>query len=97
MNRRNRKIYRKKLESKAANFKFYALVMDDSTDATDMAQLAIFIRDIDDKSNVTAEMTSSVPLKDTTKSKYLCEAVKTMLKQVSLSIINISDIVTDGR
>ena len=43
--------------------------MDDSTDATDMAQLAIFIRDIDDKSNVTAEMTSSVPLKDTTKSR----------------------------
>ena len=30
--------------SKAANFKFYALVIDGSTDATDVAQLVIFIR-----------------------------------------------------
>ena len=37
------------LESKAANFKFYALVTDDSTDATDTAQPAIFIKGIDDK------------------------------------------------
>ena len=36
------------LESKAANFKFYALAMDDSTDATDIAQRVIFIRGIDD-------------------------------------------------
>ena len=57
------------LESKAANFKFYALAMDDSTDATDMAQLAIFIRGIDDEYKVTEEMASLVPLKDTTKSR----------------------------
>ena len=41
------KSIKRSLESKAANFKFYALAMDNSTDATDMAQLAIFIRGID--------------------------------------------------
>ena len=38
-----------------------------STHATDMAQLAIFIRGIDDKYDITEEMVSLVPLKDTTK------------------------------
>ena len=55
------------LESKAANFKLHASGMGDSTDATDMAQLAIFIRGIDDKYDITEEMVSLVPLKDTTK------------------------------
>lgn len=53
-------------ESGATNFKFYALVMDDSTDATNWAPSAIFIRGIDDKENVTEEMDSLLPLKDTT-------------------------------
>ena len=57
---------RQSLESKAANFKFYALAMDDSTDAIDTAQLSIFIRGVDDEYNVPEEMTL-VPLKDTTK------------------------------
>ena len=61
-----------------------------------MAQLAIFISDIDDEYNVTEEMAPLVPLKDTTQSRDLYEAVKNMLKWLSLSIINISGIVTDG-
>lgn len=37
-----------------------------------------------------------MPLKDTTKSRDLYEAVKNMLKQFSLSFVNICDIATDG-
>ena len=70
--------------------------MSDSADATDMVQLAIFIRGIDDEYNVTEEMTFLVPLKDTTKSRDLYEAIKNMLKQFSLAIVHISGIVTDG-
>ena len=84
------------LESKAANFKFYALAMGDGTDATDAAQLAIFIRGIDDEYNVTEEVASSVPLKDTTKSRDLYEAVKNTLKRFSLSSVSIAGRVTDG-
>ena len=64
------------LESKTATIKFHALVIDDSTDAIDTAQLAISIRGIDDEHNVTEEMASLVPLQDTTKSRDLYEAVK---------------------
>ena len=68
----------------------------ESTDATDMAQLAIFIGGIDYKYNVTEEMASLVPLKDTTKSLDLYEAVKITIKQFSLTFVNISGIATDS-
>ena len=70
--------------------------MGGNTDATDTAQVAIFIRGISHEYNVTEEMASLVPLKDTTKSRDLHEAVKNMLKRFSLSIVNISGRVTDG-
>lgn len=44
---------KRSFESKAANFKFCALVIDECTDAADMTQLAIFIRDIDNEDNIT--------------------------------------------
>lgn len=41
------KSIKRALKSKAANLKFYPLAIDESTDATNMAQLAIFIRVMD--------------------------------------------------
>ena len=73
-----RKSVKRSLESKAANFNSFAVTMNDSTDATDMAQLATFIRGIDDEYNATEEMASLVPFKDTSKSRVLYEAVKNM-------------------
>ena len=67
-------------ESKAANFKCYALVIYESTDAIDMVQLVIFISNIDNEYNVTKEIASFLPLKDTTTSLDLYEAVKITLK-----------------
>ena len=95
-NWRNWKSIERSLKSKAANFKFYALAKDDSTDATDMSQLVIFTTGIDDEYNVTEEMACLVPLKDTTKSRDSYESVKNKLKPFSLSIVNISGRVTDG-
>ena len=95
-NWRNKKMYQKNLERKAVNFKLCALARDESTDTTDMAQLVIFIRGTDNEYNVTEEMASLVPLKDTTKSLDLYEAVKITLKWFSLTFVNISGIATDG-
>ena len=71
---RKRKTYKKISESKVANLEFYSLAIDENTDA--MAQLAIFIRGTNNEYNITEEMVSLVPLKDTTKSLDLCEALK---------------------
>ena len=46
------------LESEAANFTFFTLVTDESRDATDMAQLAISIRGIDNEYNAIEETAS---------------------------------------
>ena len=51
--------------------------MDDSTDDTDTAQVALFIRGTDDEYNVTEEVASLVPLKDTNKSRLLRNGKKT--------------------
>ncbi|XP_053434943.1 fatty acid-binding protein, heart-like [Nycticebus coucang] len=59
--------------------------MDDSTDATHTAQLAIFIRSADDEYNVTEEIASLVPLKDTTKLRDLCKA---LLSQPSITTVD---------
>ncbi|XP_063814316.1 general transcription factor II-I repeat domain-containing protein 2-like [Pseudophryne corroboree] len=91
-----RKSIEKVVKSRAAHFKFYAMAIDESTDATDTAQLAIFIRGIDDKYNIIEEMAALVPLKDTTKARDLYEAVKNTLQRFSLSFANISGIATDG-
>lgn len=47
-----------------------ALAIDESTDATDTAQCATFIRGTDHGHNVTEEIASLVPLKDTTTAVY---------------------------
>ncbi|KOC58986.1 General transcription factor II-I repeat domain-containing protein 2, partial [Habropoda laboriosa] len=83
-------------KSKACSFKFYSLIMNESTEATDTAQFAIFIRGINDEYNITEEMASLVPLKDTKISRDLYEAVKKTLTRFSLSLSNISGVATDG-
>lgn len=64
------------MENEAPNLKFYVLVSDGSADATDMAQLAVFVRDIGNKCNGTEEMAALVPLKGTTTSFDLYKALK---------------------
>ena len=41
-------------------------MIDEGTDATAMAQLVVFIRGADNEYNVTEEIASLLPLKDTT-------------------------------
>jgi len=62
------------------------LAIDENTDAMDMAQLAIFIGDTDNKYNVSEEMASLVPLKDTSKSLNLYEAVKKYLEMIFFNL-----------
>ena len=77
------------LASKAENFTFYLLALDESTDIKDTAQLAIFVRVID-------ELAAMFPLKDSTKSTDLLEAAMTTLNRLKFNLKNISGVTTNG-
>lgn len=76
------------MESKTVIFIFYNLLTDESTDTTDMAQLTIFIRVIDNKCE---EMASLVLFEDTAKSLDSYEAVKNCINVIYfLTFVNVS-------
>ncbi|XP_063989608.1 general transcription factor II-I repeat domain-containing protein 2-like [Diachasmimorpha longicaudata] len=85
-----------KLKNRASEFIYYALALDESTDMTDTAQVAIFIRGVDPSYNKMEELAALFPLKDTTKSRDLLEAVQSTINRFSLQLNNLSGITTDG-
>lgn len=56
------------LKERVKSFTAQSIAIDESTDINDVAQLAIFIRGVDDNFTVTEEFVKLAPLKDTTTS-----------------------------
>ncbi|KAK0154684.1 Protein kinase C alpha type [Merluccius polli] len=67
------------LRDKAKSFTAFSVALDETTDATDNAQLAIFIRGVDDRFEVTEELLSVCPMHGHTKAKdifqQLCDTM----------------------
>jgi hypothetical protein len=60
---------KKNLKEKFDRLEEFSIALDDSTDASDTAQLAIFIRGVDADFNITEELLALQPLKGTTTSE----------------------------
>jgi hypothetical protein len=86
----------KTLKCRATNFEFYSLALDDSCDASNTAQLAIFLRGVDKDFNITEELAALVPLKGTIKANDLKGGVAETLNRLGLKYTNLSGVTTDG-
>ena len=84
------------LQSRIASFQFFSLAMDESTDACDTAQLAVYIRGIDSEFTITEELLSLVPMKGTTTGKDLFDAVLKVMVDFNLDYKLLKGITTDG-
>lgn len=65
----------KKLHDTVEKCKYFSLCLDESTDLSDISQLVIFIRTIQNDFSVAEEMLDLIPLHGTTKGTDIFEAV----------------------
>jgi hypothetical protein len=70
--------------------------LDDSTDASDTAQLAIFIRGVYADFNITEELLALQPLTARTTGEDIFETVNTVFEIFGLKWSSLSGICTDG-
>ena len=63
------------LRDASKDFLWYSLALDEGTDVQDTALLWVFIREINTRLELTEELFSVEPLKDTTKGQDLFNAV----------------------
>lgn len=84
------------LRKRAEEFVWYSLALDESTDVTDISQLAIFIRGVDQNMNITEELLDMIPMHDTTTAQDLFECVESALKDLGLPWQKLCSVATDG-
>ena len=70
------------LKELASKFKYFSLAIDESTDVTNTAQLAVFVRGIDDDFNITEEMLGLQAMKDTTTGEDIFSRVENINGQI---------------
>ena len=76
--------------------KFYSLALDESTDVSDTAQLAIFVRGVTENFEVIEELLDLCPMKDTTTELDISNEVKRVLTKFNLADDKLSGLTTDG-
>ena len=82
---------------KAMQFSYYSLATDESTDSTDMAQLLVFVKGIDDNFNVSEELAGMQSMQGRTTGKDICSAIiDCVTKKLSSDFKNLVGLSTDG-
>lgn len=84
------------LKRKVKSFIAFSVAIDETTDITDVAQLAIFIRGVDDTLTVTEEFVELVPMTDTTTAADIFTALVGALDRVGEDWSRAVSMATDG-
>jgi hypothetical protein len=70
--------------------------MDESTDVSNTAQLAVFVRGIDNEFNVAEELYGLMAVKGTTTGEGLHDEIKKVLQKLNIPVQKLVVVVTDG-
>ncbi|XP_047482993.1 general transcription factor II-I repeat domain-containing protein 2A-like [Penaeus chinensis] len=84
------------LKRKVKSFIAFSVAIDESTDITDVPQLAIFIRGVDDILTATEEFVELVPMTDTTTAADIFTALVGALDRVEVDWSRAVSLATDG-
>lgn len=84
------------LQSKVKSFVAFSVAIDESTDVCDVAQLAVFIRGVDENMQVTEEFVELVPMKGTTKSDDIFASLVGALDKLGVDWKKCVSLATDG-
>ncbi|KAF7252395.1 Serine/threonine-protein kinase 24 [Varanus komodoensis] len=87
---------KRQLEAKGVEFDFFLLACDKSMDASDTAQLLIFLRGVDNDLNVSEELLDLQSLKDQTRGTDLFVSVCSAVDDMKLLWNKVTGIITDG-
>ena len=87
---------RDQLRSVALNFEVFSIAIDESTDLTDIAQLAVFIRGCDRNMTITEELLEVIPMHGTTTGDDIFDALMIAIKKYNLPMNNLVSLATDG-
>ena len=88
--------HRKCLKEKLRTCVFYSLALDESTDQTNAAQLAIFVCGVDCNFDVFEELLSLASLKDPATGEYMFNALKKVMELYDLRLEKLAGVATDG-
>ncbi|XP_023027985.2 general transcription factor II-I repeat domain-containing protein 2-like [Leptinotarsa decemlineata] len=80
------------LKERVSQFVYYSIALDESTDITDTAQLAVFIRGIDVNFVVTEEMAALFPMKGSTRGCDVLESFNSVIDRYGLKLSNLAGI-----
>ena len=87
---------KEQLKDLAKNLEQYSFALDGSTDEVDTAQLAVFVRGVDDNFNVTEELAGLCSLKETTTGQDIFRELENTMQALDLDYNKLVGITTDG-
>jgi len=87
---------KKQLVNIAKDFEAYSIAIDESTDTTDTAQCAVFIRGVDKHFKITEELLELIPLRGTTTGKDIFQKLEECITKAELPWTKLVNLATDG-
>jgi len=84
------------LKNKVKSFVIFSVALDESTDISDVAQQAIFIRSVDETLSVTEEFLGLVPVMDTTTANDIFNSLLGVLNRMEIYWSRAVGIATDS-